>query len=77
VRSLEEISKNLLGDLKIEFPFKVTNTMSPLRDIHEWIFSHSLMMQYFVICGSLVGNICFAFCIASLKKNEKGELSLW
>ncbi len=28
-RSLKEISKNLLGNLKIEIPFKMTNTKSP------------------------------------------------
>jgi hypothetical protein len=29
VRSLEEISKNLFGNLKIEIPFKMTNTKPP------------------------------------------------
>jgi hypothetical protein len=29
VRSLEEISKNLLENLKIEIPFKMTNIKSP------------------------------------------------
>jgi hypothetical protein len=36
VRSLEEISKNLLGNLKKEIPFKMTNILSHHhRDIHE------------------------------------------
>jgi len=39
---------------------------TPLRDIHEWILSHSLMTQYFVIWGSLRENSCFACCNTSL-----------
>ncbi len=41
VRSLEEISKNLLGNLKPKIPCWWLSTKSPLRDIHEWIFSQS------------------------------------
>ena len=27
------------------------NDKSPVVDIFEWIMSHSLMTQYFIICG--------------------------
>ncbi len=49
VRSLEEISKNFLGNLKIEFPFKMTNAKSSnieisMKDIltlpHDAVFGH-------------------------------------
>ena len=40
--------------------FKTIN--SPLRDIHEWILSHSLVPQYFVICGNLREKKYFSYC---------------
>ncbi len=39
VRSLEEISKNLLGNLKAEIPFKMANTKSPSWRYQQRIFS--------------------------------------
>ncbi len=72
MRSLEEISKNLLGNLKIEIPFKMTNTKSPLRDIHEWIFlqiSKNKSSQYSNLSDSDGGP-------SSPKKTDATELKI-
>jgi hypothetical protein len=36
----KRVLENLLGNLIIEIPSWWLNSKSPLRDIHEWIFSH-------------------------------------
>ncbi len=54
-RSLQEISKNLLVNSKIEIPSCKLILVSP-------ICSHSLVMKYLFICGILSNNNCVAFC---------------
>jgi hypothetical protein len=57
VRSLEEISKNLLGDFKTINSFLTTNAKSPTRDIHEWIFSQWLSATYGVTVATHRGKV--------------------
>ncbi len=60
MRSLQEISKNLSGNIKIEIPSCELILVSP-------ICSHSYVMKYLFICGILSKNNCVAFCNAFLK----------
>jgi hypothetical protein len=54
IRSLQEIFKNLSGNLKIEIPSCELILVSP-------ICSHSLVTKYMFICGILSKNNCVAF----------------
>jgi hypothetical protein len=74
VRSLQEISKNLSGNLNIQNSILWANTESQHRDIPVGISSHSLATKYLVICRILLKSNWVAFYNVSPKK-KKSELN--